>query len=80
MPYRTLVVATLLSIAYFADATPAHAYIDPGMGSMLLQGIVGGAATFLVIICLYGAKAKRVILGALGRSPAKSDQGEHYTN
>ncbi|NHZ48032.1 hypothetical protein FVW27_15680 [Desulfovibrio sp. XJ01] len=28
--------------ACFVMATPAHAYIDPGTGSMLLQGLAAG--------------------------------------
>ena len=27
---------------------PAHAYIDPGLGSMLLQGLAAGAISLLV--------------------------------
>ena len=31
---------------------PAHAYLDPGTGSILLQLLLGGVAGFLVIIKL----------------------------
>jgi hypothetical protein len=31
----------------------AHAYIDPGSGSMLLQLLLGGAAGLVVLIKLY---------------------------
>ena len=58
MPKHSKALTALLAVAYVADAGPAHAYIDPGMGSLLLQGAVGGAATFLVVMRLYGAKAK----------------------
>ena len=64
----------VLAAAYIAEAGPAHAYIDPGMGSMLLQGIVGGAATFLVVIRLYGARAKREVLGMLGWAADKAQE------
>ena len=66
-------LGALLTMAYVADAGPAHAYIDPGTGSLLLQGIVGGAATFLVVIRLYGAKAKRKIRAFIGREPAEPE-------
>ena len=65
----------LLTIAYVADAGMAHAYIDPGTGSILLQGIVGGVATFLVVIRMYGAKAKRMYLAFTGREAAGPDSG-----
>ena len=41
------------------------------------SAIVGGAATFLVVIRLYGAKAKKRILAMIGRTPAKADHNTH---
>ncbi len=35
---------------------PAHAYIDPGTGSMLLQLLLGGVAGALVILKLYWSR------------------------
>ena len=77
MPKRSISTVALLAAAFVADAGPAHAYIDPATGSILLQGIVGGAATFLVVIRLYGAKAKKRILAIIGRTPAKADHHTH---
>lgn len=48
--FRSLRIAIYLSLFYGADAAlfPAHAYLDPGTGTMLLQGMIaafsGGAA------------------------------------
>jgi hypothetical protein len=70
-------MVALLAVTYVADAGSAHAYIDPGTGSILLQGIVGGAATFMVVIRLYGSKAKKKFLAIIGRDPANS---EHNPN
>jgi hypothetical protein len=77
MSKHSRILTALLAMACIADAGPAHAYIDPGMGSLLLQGAVGGLATFMVVMRLYGAKAKRCILGLLGRAPAQADQNTH---
>lgn len=33
---------------FFAFASPAYAYIDPGTGSMLLQALIGGFAIVAV--------------------------------
>lgn len=77
MPKRTVSMVALLAAAFIADAGPAHAYIDPGMASLLLQGVVGGVATFLVVIRLYGAKAKKKILAIFGRAPAKTNPVTH---
>lgn len=74
MKQRTLVLG-FLSVAFVADAGPALAYIDPGIASVLLQGVVGGAATALVVLRLYGAKAKRKLLSLFrgGRSDPRED-------
>ena len=79
MPKHSIILTALLAVAYVADPGPAHAYIDPGTGSILLQGVVGGVATFLVVMRLYGAKAKKRILALLGRAPEKADQNTHAT-
>lgn len=36
----------------------AHAYLDPGTGSILLQGLIAGVAGGLVVMKLYWAKVK----------------------
>ena len=38
--------------------SPAYAYIDPGMGSMLLQGLIGGLAAVLSFLSIYWQKVK----------------------
>lgn len=77
MAKHTILTIPLLAAAYIADAGPAHAYIDPGTASILLQGIVGGVATFLVVIRMYGARAKRKILAIFGRTPTKRNHSSH---
>ena len=42
----------LLAILLIAPA-PAFAYLDPGTGSAVLQGILGGVAALGVILKLY---------------------------
>ena len=39
----------LTAICLLALVQPAHAYLDPGAGSMLLQVILGGAAGIAVL-------------------------------
>ena len=40
----------------FCLATPAHAYLDPASGSMILQLLLGGIAGAAVLIRLYWHK------------------------
>ena len=37
------------------------AYLDPGSGSLLLQGLVGGVASAVVIAKVYWRRAKRFL-------------------
>jgi len=53
----------LASAAAIGLATPAHAYLDPGTGSFLLQLLLGGAAGALVIAKLYWQRMRAFFLG-----------------
>lgn len=37
------------------------AYLDPGSGSLLLQGLIGGVASAMVIGKVYWKRAKRFL-------------------
>jgi hypothetical protein len=50
-------------IALFAISTQAHAYLDPGTGSMLLQGAIAGIATAAYAIRLYWFRIKAFLSG-----------------
>ena len=48
----------ILHVYFFIVATvvftvPAFAYLDPGTGSMLLQGLIGAIAAGIAVISLY---------------------------
>ena len=47
-----------LSIALLACtvATPAYAYLDPGTGSMILQGLIAGVAMISLTVKIYWYK------------------------
>jgi hypothetical protein len=55
---RALALAALGAAILSLSATPAHAYLDPGSGSMLLQLLLGGAAGLAVIVKLYWRRFK----------------------
>lgn len=65
-------VHLLLSVALVALAWPsqAHAYADPGAGSLLLQLLVGGAAGLFVAFRLFKDK----ILHLLGLRKSDDNQ------
>lgn len=41
--------------------TSLLAYLDPGSGSLLLQGLIGGIASAIVIGKVYWKRAKRLL-------------------
>ena len=49
-------------------APEAHAYLDPGTGSMLLQALLGGVAAVGVIAKLYWRRVTAAINGRLQRA------------
>ena len=44
---------------FFTVVQPAHAYLDPGAASMVLQGLIGGAAAAVGFLSLYYNKIKK---------------------
>lgn len=62
--------ALWLAVALIVATTgPAHAYLDPGTGSIILQAIIGGLAMGAVTARLYWNK----ITGFFKRRPAGPD-------
>lgn len=51
--------------------TQLSAYLDPGSGSLLLQGLVGGIAGAAVIAKVYWRRAKQFL--GFGRSEPNDD-------
>ena len=58
------------------DAGPAHAYLDPGTGGMLLQLLLGGFAAALVVLRLYWHSFKAWLSGNKPAPPPRDDGKE----
>lgn len=53
--------ALLIAIQFLVVlAPPAHAYVDPGSGSMVLQLLLGGIAGVIVIVRYYWHRLRRL--------------------
>lgn len=66
-----LVVAIVGAVALAPSS--AHAYIDPGTGSMVLQAVIAGVVGGLVVIKMYWQRIKAVFSR---RDPSKlSEKG-----
>lgn len=61
---KRMVVMTGLAVSLWGFCTgSAHAYLDPGTGSIVLQMLIGGIAGGLIVLKMYWAKAKLMIFG-----------------
>jgi len=47
------IILTALSLMVLLSPINAYAYLDPGFGSLLLQGVLGGIAAVSVVLRLY---------------------------
>tara|TARA_B100001167_G_scaffold105512_1_gene64543 strand:- start:1032 stop:1232 length:201 start_codon:yes stop_codon:yes gene_type:complete len=48
----------IIFLSFFILTTKAHAYLDPGTGSIILQAIVGAFAAFFTSIYIFWARVK----------------------
>jgi len=55
---RLLLIALMAVSLKFVLAPPAHAYLDPGSGSFIVQMIVAGLMGSLFMLKLYWKKVK----------------------
>lgn len=70
MHYGALILA---AIFVFSFVPQAHAYIDPGLGSVLASAIIGLFAAIAYTFRKYFDKAKNAILGrSKGRKGRKN--------
>ena len=49
---------TIFFLYFFFFASSAHAYLDPGTASIILQGILGAFAAFFSTLYIFWAKIK----------------------
>jgi hypothetical protein len=61
-----LIAFTVSAIA-LASSSPAHAYLDPGTGTMLLQAILGVIAVGLVTLKFYWQRVTSTLTAMFGR-------------
>ena len=59
VPTGDLTFSIAVMAIFFLSASPASAYLDPGTGSLLLQGVIGAIAGLLVALKLYWTRVKK---------------------
>jgi len=63
------------AVLFLASTGPAQAYIDFGIGSMLIQLLLGGIAGGLVIVKFYWGRIKESFKKLFGSSPTEKEMG-----
>lgn len=66
---RLCTLAGLSMTALVVSSGDAHAYLDPGTGSILLQALIGGIAATSVAIGYYWSKLKSLFTSTSNEKP-----------
>ena len=65
----------IFTVLAVAGALPAHAYLDPGTGSIILQGIIGAIVGALAFFST-GLERVKSAIGKLTGKKKKKDDGK----
>jgi hypothetical protein len=69
-----LLLACLISLFW---VTPSYAYLDPGTGSILLQGILASIAVAFGMLRMYWHRFKGFVASITGSRREQPDQSQH---
>jgi len=59
--------AVMLAVVMVVIPSPAHAYLDPGAGSVLLQGLIAAAAAVTAVLSVNLRRVKSLFRRLFGR-------------
>ena len=57
--------------SFFILTTKAHAYLDPGTGSIILQAVIGACAAFFTSLYIFWAKVKNFYIKVFKKNKKK---------
>ena len=66
-----------LTVGLTSYASPVFAYLDPGTGSILLQGLIGGVAITMSFLSIYWQKVKAFFVKKELDSDTEEDIGNN---
>lgn len=73
---RTLVLASWIALSILVlTPRPAHAYLDPSTGSMLLSALISIGVTTLLGLQAYGYRLLGMLRRLIGREPPADSAG-----
>ena len=71
-----ILLPAAFGLLVFGQPGSAHAYLDPGTGSMLLQALVGGIAMALGAVSIYWSRVKNFFSTRFGKSKIQPVSGD----
>jgi hypothetical protein len=66
-----------LTLGLTSYTSPVFAYLDPGTGSILIQGLIGGAAIAMSFLSIYWQKVKAFFVKKEPDSDTEEDIGNN---
>lgn len=73
MVYRKRILASWLAAQLIGFSAAAHAYLDPGTGSILVQSLLAGIAGAAAVVSLYWQRLKTFFSGKRKSHDARTD-------
>lgn len=67
--------AQVAILLLFASSAPAYAYLDPGTGSLVLQGIIAAIAAGLGAVSIFWSRLRSMMSRIFGRSRDRAGDG-----
>jgi hypothetical protein len=74
--FRIAVVCAAVIVAAWHLSTPVYAYLDPGTGNALLQGIIGGLAVATGFIAYQWQRVRQLFSPRRDAEARKEQPGE----
>jgi hypothetical protein len=66
----------ILIVALVALSSPAHAYIDPGAGALIVQGLIGSFVAVTALGGLYMQRIRKGIRRMMGKIDTDNTDGD----
>jgi divalent metal cation (Fe/Co/Zn/Cd) transporter len=73
---KIMSTAIISMTALIFSSSPAYAYLDPGTGSAILQGIIGAIAAIAIVLKLYWHRFLRILGIRKGTQTIKQESSD----
>ena len=73
---KALIFIAKITLVLAAATGSAHAYLEPGTVSMILQGLVAGVMVIATTIGVYWQRFLALVYRITGKGPAAAEAGE----